>query len=422
MKNTLFRILSTEADATRAYDKYGNDTSNYITNEDAGDGEFIYAGKDGANHVYALIVGKDCTKFTPKAYSSSSYSYSSSSYSYTGSDELEHIFVTGGNTSYVSGNYYEALINSTTNTLELGCKNTIIPSFVTSIGAGAFANTGESITIPSSVTSIGDYALRHCSSLKSITIPSSVTSIGDGVFSDCKLLREIKIVNNPLFVVDCDMLIDQKNMKLLTYFGTRSNVAIPSSVTSIGNNAFEYCSLLESITIPSSVTSIGDYAFHDCNSLESITIPSSVTSIGNRAFWDCSSLKSITIPSSVTSIGNSAFRGCKSLTSITIPSSSSITSIRSSTFDGCSSLESIVLPSSITSIGDNAFEDCRSLKSITIPSSVTSIREWAFFGCYDLSTINFGGTVSDWGNVTLGRNWKSRAGIEVICSDGTVTL
>ena len=139
MKNTLFRILSTEADATRAYDKYGNDTSNYITSdEDAGDGEFIYKNHYnsyngetdyGASHVYALIVGKDCTKFTPKVVSYGDYG--SHSYSYTGSDELEHIFVTGGNTSYVSGNYYEALINSTTNTLELGCKNTIIPSFVT---------------------------------------------------------------------------------------------------------------------------------------------------------------------------------------------------------------------------------------------------------------------------------------------------
>lgn len=172
MKNTLFRILSTEADATRAYDKYGNDTSNHITNEDAGDGEFIYNGEGGADNVYALIVGKDCAKFTPKAYMYGGFYYRTS-------DELEHIFVTKGNTSYVSGNYYEALINSTTNILELGCKNTIIPSFVTSIGDHAFVNTGESITIPSSVTSIGDSAFEGGYNLSTIRFGGTVSDWGN---------------------------------------------------------------------------------------------------------------------------------------------------------------------------------------------------------------------------------------------------
>ncbi len=239
----------------------------------------------------------------------------------------------------------------------------VIPSSVTSIGKTAYALSGlKSITIPSSVTSIGDRAFGKCDSLKFIIIPSSVTSIGDGVFSDCKLLREIKIVNNPLFVVDCDMLIDQKNMKLLAYFGTKSGVTIPSSVTSIGESAFSGCSSLKSIIIPSSVTSIGDRAFSDCSSLKAISIPSSVTSIGDSAFEDCSSLESIIIPSSVTSIGENAFRGC-------------------------SSLESITIPSSVTSIGDMAFSDCSSLETVTIPSSVTSIGWPAFYGCSSLESI-----------------------------------
>ena len=118
--------------------------------------------------------------------------------------------------------------------------------------------------IPSSVTSIGNYAFSGCSSLTSITIPSSVTSIGDGAFCQCSSL---------------------------------TSITIPSSVTSIGNYAFSGCSSLTSITIPSSVTSIGDGAFCQCSSLTSITIPSSVTSIGNYAFCECSSLTSITIPS-----------------------------------------------------------------------------------------------------------------------------
>ena len=82
------------------------------------------------------------------------------------------------------------------------------------------------------------------------------------------------------------------------------------SVTSIGNDAFCFCSGLTSVTIPNSVTSIGGSAFSYCSGLTSVTIPNSVTSIGQRAFEDCSGLTSVTIPNSVTSIGGSAFWGC----------------------------------------------------------------------------------------------------------------
>ena len=112
----------------------------------------------------------------------------------------------------------------------------------------------RSYVIPSSVTSIGDYAFWYCDSLSEIVIPSSVTSIGDHAFSDCYSLSEI---------------------------------VIPSSVTSIGDSAFSDCYSLSEIVIPSSVTSIGDSAFSDCYSLSEIVIPSSVTSIGDSAFYKC---------------------------------------------------------------------------------------------------------------------------------------
>ena len=83
------------------------------------------------------------------------------------------------------------------------------------------------------------------------------------------------------------------------------------SVTSIGDDAFSYCSGLTSVTIPNSVTSIGWGAFRECSSLTSVTIPNSVTSIGDYAFWDCSGLTSVTISNSVTSIGFGDFTGCK---------------------------------------------------------------------------------------------------------------
>ena len=130
---------------------------------------------------------------------------------------------------------------------------------------------------------IGAYAFYGCSSLTSLTLPSSVTSIGWSAFSGCSGL---------------------------------TSLTLPSSVTEIGAYAFYGCSSLASLTLPSSVTEIGESAFSGCSSLTSLTLPSSVTEIGESAFEGCSSLTSLTLPSSVTSIGSSAFYGCSGLTSI----------------------------------------------------------------------------------------------------------
>ncbi len=133
--------------------------------------------------------------------------------------------------------------------------------------------------------------------------------------------------------------------------------------TSIGT-LFSYCSSLTSIEIPSSVTSIGNYAFDVCESLTSCTIGSGVTSIGDFAFDGCRSLTSIDIPNSVTSISSYAFYYCTSLTSVTIPNS--VTSIGYGAFAWCTSFTSISIPSSVTSIGEVAFNNCRSLTSVTV--------------------------------------------------------
>ena len=146
-----------------------------------------------------------------------------------------------------------------------------------------------SVTIPNSVTSIGNSAFSNCNSLTSVTIPNSVTSIGEYVFSNCSSLQafygKFTSKDNRCLIVD-GVLKSFAPIGLTEY-------TISKGVTSIGANAFRSCSSLTSVTIPNSVTSIGGYAFYNCSSLASITIPGGVTLIGNYAFEYCSSLASV---------------------------------------------------------------------------------------------------------------------------------
>ena len=206
-------------------------------------------------------------------------------------------FTAGAVTSAISGDFgYDILDDGTAeitfyygNATTLELPSTLDGYTVTSIGSSAFSyETLTSVTIPDSVTSIGDYAFYECASLKDVTIPNSVTSIGVSAFGKCTSLTSVKMGN---------------------------------SVTSIGDYTFYNCTNLTSITIPDSVTNIGDYAFYECISLTSVKIGNSVTSIGFVAFKDCASLTSVIIGNSVTSIGDWAFENCTSLKSVTIPSS-----------------------------------------------------------------------------------------------------
>ena len=300
----------------------------------------------------------------------------------------------------------------------------VIPSSVTSIDDWAFYGcySLSEIVISSSVTSIGDSAFSWCLSLSEIVIPSSVTSIGKGAFSSCSHLSEIVIPSSVTSIGDW----------AFSYCFSLKYISIPKSVISLNGNPFaEWNGKLEclspnfvyeddilfnkdrsriisfrnqnieSYVIPSSVTSIGDSAFSSCNSLSEIVIPSSVTSIGDSAFSSCNSLSEIVIPSSVTSIGDSAFSSCNSLSEIVIPSS--VTSIGDSAFSSCNSLSEIVIPSSVTSIGDSAFSSCNSLSEIVIPSSVTSIGDSAFSYCFSLSEIVIPTSVSSIGDSAFSR-------------------
>ena len=300
---------------------------------------------------------------------------------FDGCTGLTSLVVESGNSVFDSRNNCNAIIETASNTLIAGCKNTKIPSSVTSIGNSAFSGSDlTSIEIPSSVTSIGVDAFAGCSGLTSIDIPSSVTSIGNSAFSGSGL-TSVEIPSSVMCIGDsafycCRGLI---------------SVTIPNSVTSIGERAFAGCYGLTSVTIPNSVTSIGNGTFSGCSGLTSVTIPNSVTSIGDWAFSYCSGLTSIAIPSSVTSFGFNAFSG-SGLTSVEIPSS--VTTIRDWAFYFCRDLTSVILGNGVTTIGKSAFSECRGLTSISIPSSLTTIDSLAFYKCIGLTSVEIPSSVT----------------------------
>ena len=237
-------------------------------------------------------------------------------------------------------------------------------------------NTNDSTLIISGTGAMTSHPwYEYRAYIKTASLPDGLTSIGENAFGFCSHLTSVTIPNS----------VTSIGQQAFQYCSGLTSITIPNSVTSIGNSAFYDCSSLASFTIPNSVTRIGDYAFYECIGLTSVTIPNSVTSIGDYAFYYCRSLTSVTIPNSVTSIGNSAFWCCYNLTSVTIPNS--VTSIGRSTFSGCSSLTSITIPNSVTSMGSYAFSGCSGLTSINIPNSVTSIGGSAFSGCSSLTSV-----------------------------------
>ena len=319
----------------------------------------------------------------------------------------------------------------------------LLPKSVSSIDAFAFLGCYEltSISISSGVTSIGAYAFMRCESLTSVSIPNGVTNIEAFAFGGCESLTSVSIPNNVAnigigsfgennlkeFIVSEDnsnystidgVLTNKEKNELIAYPNAKSSAyTIPDGITSIRTFAFAYCDSLISINIPESVTSIGTLAFAGCVGLTSVTIPNSITSIEIGTFTACDSLSSITIPSSVNFIGEEAFSGCNNLASVTIPNS--VTTIENRAFSECEKLKEFIIsdenpnyssingvltskdktrliaclnpgtktytiPDGITSIGEYAFSSCTDLTSITIPESVTTIENTAFSGCKTL--------------------------------------
>ena len=277
---------------------------------------------------------------------------------------LTTLSVKSGNMKYDSRDDCNAIIETESNKLIVGCQNSVITDTITAIGERAFYYcTGlTSVTIPDSLKTIGEAAFFGCSGLTSVSIGKSVNSIGKIAFSDCGRLSSIAVaVENEKYDSrdDCNAIIETANNTLIV--GSQSTI-IPNSVDTIGEAAFYYCSGLANITIPAPVKYIGKSAFEGCGGLTSATIANSVNHIGKAAFLDCYGLTDVSIPNS-------------------------IKTLNAKLFAGCISLENVVIPKSVKTIGNDAFAECSSLMSATIPSSVDSIGSYAFAYCNGLKDV-----------------------------------
>ena len=207
--------------------------------------------------------------------------------------KLKKIAVAAGNSVYDSRENCNAIINSHTNELMQGCKNTTIPSSVTSIADGAFQWQYylESITIPESLKSIKRYAFYNCSSLEDIRIPANVSYIGPGAFGGCSSLSEV-IVSSQNTKYD-----SRNNSNAIVETATNTLVhanqhsQIPDDITSIGDNALAGYKA-SSLILPEGVTTINTEAFRG-STLKSLTLPSTLKSMGDAVFWECEQLNDV---------------------------------------------------------------------------------------------------------------------------------
>lgn len=364
-----------------------------------------------------------------------------------------------------------------------GITSITIPGSVTNIGAFAFSfcTNLTSVTMSNGLVSIGDGAFYKCSRLSQVTIPGSVTAIGNDAFSFCTNLAGIKIPNGvasigsfaffgcsklaiasigagltnigpaafaqcaklPAITVDpanatytslYGVLFDKNLDTLEAYPGGKAGVyVIPSQVTLIANDAFDFCTELTGVKIPDTVTTIASNAFYDCDSLTKVEIPNSVTSLEVGAFSGTINLTTVTIGSGLTNVVvasplGGVFSGCPRLLSFTVsvdnacyrsangvlfnknkttlveyPAGKSgkyiipngVTSIAGAAFSDCTKLSNVTIPNSVASISSNAFLGCAGLTHITIPNGVTVVGSAAFNDCTRLASLTIGSGVTN---------------------------
>lgn len=291
----------------------------------------------------------------------------------------------------------------------------VIEEGVTGLADGVFISFDAltSVSMPSSLRSIGNHAFSDCIALPSVTIPEGVTEIGERAFSSMDNLSFVKIpgtvktigkdaFRSAGYKVSKLTVILEKGITTIgdTAFASTNihELNIPDSVKAIGEGAFQNCSKLQKVTMGDSVTKIGARAFAWCEELTSIRLSNNITEIPESMLYVCSKITKVTLPAKIKSIGKAAFCHCENLTEITIPSG--VTEIGETAF-ASTKIRSVVIPDGVKVIGEGAFEFCKQLEKITFPAGITDIKAAAFDSCDNLKHVYYNGTQKKWESVKI---------------------
>ena len=239
-----------------------------------------------------------------------------------------------------------------------GATDVVIPSRVTEIGAGVFANCWglQSVVLPKGVTRIGNRAFANSFNMTSVTMPERLQEIDAEAFAGCSSL---------------------------------TNEVVPDSVVSIGFGAFSGCSSIVSVTIPGSVAYLDVAAFAACTSLESLTIMDGCARIGVGAFRDCTSLAEVSIPNDLV-IESGAFRGCDALAD-----DMGFIIVKDILFGWTGNSRDVVIPERVSEISSGAFYGCETVQRVTIHGGVTKLVTAAFGNCANLKAVVFLGNAPE---------------------------
>lgn len=333
------------------------------------------------------------------------------------------------------------------------------PSTLTSIGRSAFTRcTGlTSIELPDGITTIQRSTFDGCANLKSIkfpaniktletnafvgctnleipVIPKTITSIGTGVFTGCAKMDKYVIdpANTAYSSDDQGIIYNKDKTEIVIVPASIKSVTVPQSVTSIGDNAFNGCSVLQKLVLPDTVTEIGENAFENCTALFDIALGNGLAKIGRRAFAGCVALYAITVPQTVETVGARAFENCTRLAELVNLSPANIDNLDNYTRLLTNASESsiktengfvyevlgdtvnllayignetdVVLPAKLDGKAYNvaayAFINYPTVQSVRIPVEVLKIYTPNFGGCSGLKTVYFEGTQDEWTDKT----------------------
>lgn len=284
---------------------------------------------------------------------------------FCGCKKIDEIIVDKKNPVYDSRNNCNAIIETETNTLISGCKSTVIPEDIITIGERAFYGLDlEEAIIPNGVKNLEDSSFSCYETLKKIKIPASVEMINNA-FIECMYIEEIVVDSNNTNYDsrnNCNAIIETKTNTLIRGC---INTVIPDDITTIGNNAFSGCKNKKEIVLPNTITSIKNGAFSNTD-FESIVLPTGIKEIETNVFVS-------------------------------------------------TKLKSLDIPEGVTRIQANSISFNRNLVSVTLPSTLEEIEVYAFNGCTSLSTKYYNGSSADFGKIIIGRDNDEIRSAKLVC-------